>query len=59
MGKGDMNMQMVIILKESFRMGGDKEKEFIVGKMETNLLDIGKMIKWMEREISYNKIEIL
>lgn len=44
-----MNLQMVIIMRDSFKMVEDKEEEHINGKMEINTQDIGNMIKWKEK----------
>lgn len=46
MEKEYMNLQMEIIMRDSFKMVNDKEEEHINGKMEINIMDIGNMIKW-------------
>ena len=46
MVREDMSMQMETIMKVSFKMERDKEKELIFGRMDKSMLVYGKMIEW-------------
>ena len=40
-------------MKETLKMINKKEKEFIIGKMERDMKEIGGMVLWKEKELIF------
>lgn len=48
---------MVLVIKENFRITKEAEKECIIIKMETDILETGMMISFMVKEFIYFRKE--